>query len=228
MCMETNILRSFVMLLSVQMPGVIFGDRSNSSVACIKPTHSCCIAFGESNWPALEPLIKRPEQRLSDIQTRLKRRLPSSPFNLKDDANLACLSNIVLQEADAIRLTTPSVTWVQLREAHERCVEADWEAHPPSADVDVGEWKEWDRSSLGYAVQSLCLLGVLHQGVQHTCPRCHHVVLVTIGACKEIRCDICGRTEAAPVNQPWDFRLNGFLRDALRSHGVGPLFWALD
>jgi len=78
-------------------------------------------------------------------------------------------------------------------------------------------------------VRSLCARGVLHQGIEHTCPRCHHEEWVTIGALdKFIRCGICGRTEAAPVNQPWDFRINGFLRDALRSHGIGPLFWALD
>ena len=28
-------------------------------------------------------------------------------------------------------------------------------------------------------------------------------------------------------NQPWQFRINGFLREALRRHGIGPLFWLL-
>jgi hypothetical protein len=172
---------------------------------------------------------QRPEQRLSDIQTRLKRRLPNGPFNLADDANLTRLANIVAQEADEIRLATPSVPWSKLQAVHERYVQADWEAHPPTGDdVDRDEWQGWERASLTQAVENLCLAGVLHQGVEHSCPRCHHVAWVTIGALdKEIRCDICDRVEPAPVNRPWDFRLNGFLRDALRSHGIGPLFWAL-
>jgi hypothetical protein len=171
---------------------------------------------------------QRPEQRLSDVKTRIKRRLPNEGFNPDDEASLNRLSNLVLQEADAIRLTTESLTWTQLQEAHERYIEADWTAHPPNGDIDPDEWQGWERDSLGDAVQSLCVAGILHQGVEHNCRSCHHVEWVTIGNLdKVIICPTCGREEAAPVSRAWDFRLNGFLRDALRLHGVGPLFWAL-
>jgi hypothetical protein len=29
------------------------------------------------------------------------------------------------------------------------------------------------------------------------------------------------------VDRPWQFRLNGFLREALQRHGIAPLFWVL-
>lgn len=171
---------------------------------------------------------QRPERRLNETRTRLKRRLPNSPLDLTDQAHLDKLSDIVLQEADAIRLNFPSVEWTQLCADHERYVEADEENFRSTSNVDHEDWQTWQRDSLRKLVQSLCMRAVLHQGLEQNCDRCHHSSWVTIRALKEsITCDICRHTEAAPVERPWQFRLNGFLRDALRSHGVGPLFWAL-
>ena len=41
-------------------------------------------------------------------------------------------------------------------------------------------------------------------------------------------CEICGNEASAPVDEPWQFRLNGFLLEALRAHGIAPLFWVLN
>ena len=40
-------------------------------------------------------------------------------------------------------------------------------------------------------------------------------------------CEVCGQGRLAPVDRPWDFRLNEFLREGLRKHGILPLFWCL-
>ena len=38
---------------------------------------------------------------------------------------------------------------------------------------------------------------------------------------------ICHTIALAPVDMLWQFRLNGFVRDTLKRHGIGPLFWVL-
>lgn len=42
-----------------------------------------------------------------------------------------------------------------------------------------------------------------------------------------LSCEICGNTAVLPVNRPWDFRLNGFLCEALKEHGLISLIWCL-
>ena len=42
-----------------------------------------------------------------------------------------------------------------------------------------------------------------------------------------IVCEVCSGKERAPVDRPWEFRLNDFLREGIRQHGVVPLIWAL-
>jgi hypothetical protein len=171
---------------------------------------------------------QRPEQRRMDIQTRLRSRLPVGPFDLAISANLDQLSDIVLQEADAIRMSEKSLSWPQLQREHEKYIEAEWTKSPSGENVDKDEWQGWERDSLRNALQSLCQAGVLNQGLEYGCRRCHHNVWIPIGSLGSmIVCEICGRTEAAPIDRPWQFRLNGFLKEALRRHGIGPLFWAL-
>jgi hypothetical protein len=51
---------------------------------------------------------------------------------------------------------------------------------------------------------------------------------VTIGSISTtLKCDVCGRTEPAPVSGDWHFRANDFLIDAYREHGVEAVIYAL-
>jgi hypothetical protein len=43
----------------------------------------------------------------------------------------------------------------------------------------------------------------------------------------QLICTICGANTPAPVDKPWYFRLNGFLADAMREHGLTALIWCL-
>ncbi|MCG8694521.1 MAG: hypothetical protein MI806_25215, partial [Minwuiales bacterium] len=43
----------------------------------------------------------------------------------------------------------------------------------------------------------------------------------------QITCEVCGTSQAAPVDKPWDFRLNGFIRESLKEHGLLALIWCL-
>ena len=42
-----------------------------------------------------------------------------------------------------------------------------------------------------------------------------------------MECGVCGNTVPAPVADPWHFRLNGFVSEGLREHGVLPVIWCL-
>jgi hypothetical protein len=170
---------------------------------------------------------QRPEQRLQAVRSRLRKKMPQKPFDLSDGPTLDRLADLVLQEADAIRLSTESISWDELRAAHEPLLQADWAANP-GEEKDKEEVLEADRQSLAIAVQSLCERGVLHQGLEHRCRRCHHVSWIAISVLSpRVVCEVCKYSEPAPVDRAWDFRLNGFVREALRRHGVGPLFWTL-
>lgn len=170
---------------------------------------------------------QRPEQRLQAVRSKLRKKMPQTPFNLSDEPMLERLADLVLQEADAIRLSTESIRWDDLHAAHESFLEANWAANP-GEEKDKEELLTWDHRSLAPAVQSLCERGVLHQGLEHRCHRCHHTSWIAISDLgPRIVCEVCKDPVPAPVDRSWDFRLNGFLREALRRHGVGPLFWTL-
>lgn len=170
---------------------------------------------------------QRPERRLDAVKSRLRKRMPKGQIDLSDDKSLGRLADIVQQEADGIRLSIDSISWDKLRTDHETLINADWERSPGDDDSRV-ETMEWDRRSLAPAVQSLCERGILYQGRDFSCRRCHHKSWISIAELKmTIVCEVCKHTEPAPVDGSWNFRLNGFLREALRRHGVGPLFWAL-
>lgn len=170
---------------------------------------------------------QRPEQRLEGLKGKLRKRLPKQPFDLSAEKDLNRLADVVLQEADAIRLSNTSISWDELRSDHDLLAEADWESWPGDPE-DRLEAIESDRRSLVTAVQTLCEREVLHQGREFACPRCHYKAWISIADLKPIiECEVCKYAEPAPVDGSWEFRLNGFLREALRRHGVGPLFWAL-
>jgi hypothetical protein len=40
-------------------------------------------------------------------------------------------------------------------------------------------------------------------------------------------CEVCGRNEPAPVADSWHFRMNGFVLEGLREHGLLPVIWCL-
>jgi hypothetical protein len=40
-------------------------------------------------------------------------------------------------------------------------------------------------------------------------------------------CEVCGRNEPAPVAESWHFRINGFVLEGLREHGLLPAIWCL-
>jgi hypothetical protein len=102
------------------------------------------------------------------------------------------------------------------------------ERHPPHEGIDVDEEERRWKRDLSESLQHLCSQQVLLQGYEWACRRCLHKNWVGIDALsREFECAVCGRAIAAPVDRPWQFRLNEFVHRAIRDHGIGPLIWAL-
>jgi hypothetical protein len=183
--------------------------------------------FWRQQFEALGATDQRTEVRREQIKTQLSRRA-GKPFDLTDPDHADRLTNLVLQEAAQLRLTVPSLPWARLEADFQQLEDRHWIEHPAHEGVNEAEWRGYHRDSLVSTVQNLCRLQILHQGYEHRCPKCLHRSWVGIDSLSTmIVCEVCKHERPAPVDQPWAFRINGFLREALQRHGIGPLFWAL-
>lgn len=172
---------------------------------------------------------QRTDVRHEIMQIKLARRIGSRAIDLRNDSQMRTLSDIVLQEADSIRTNVRSLSWAKFKADFE-ALSIRYDERNPSrqSEEDLAKEPLWRIESLRESVQSLCQLGVLHQGYENKCRKCLHRSWIAINDLKaQIACEVCGDIRLAPVDSPWQFRLNGFLRESLQRHGVGPLFWVL-
>jgi hypothetical protein len=199
----------------------MFGDITD---ACNTLLHQ----FWRQQLAAYGATDQRPERRSEEAQAKLLKRLKGGQFDLKNPAQLQTLTNIVLQTADSERMTIQSRTWLDFRADFQMIVEAFNNKNPSHGEIDQAGEIKWQEDQLRDSIKAMCENGILHQGYEHKCKDCLHRSWIGIGALdRVISCEICGDKQLAPVDAPWFFRLNGFLRDALQRHGVGPLFWVL-
>lgn len=205
----------------------LFGDLKTAGSFLL---HS----FWRKQLKELGATDQRTEERQRRVEVQLKKRIGARAFDPSKSDKLATLANIVLQEADTVRATVRSLRWDKLKSDFDELVEDYISRHPSRIKEEQNEEDEADERH-GYAaylksfVQELCSLGALHQGYEHTCRQCLHRSWTAIADLKsQITCEVCHSEEPAPVDRAWQFRLNGFLREALQRHGIGPLFWVLN
>jgi hypothetical protein len=186
--------------------------------------------FWRKQFARLGATERRAEIRHERVIRQIQRRLPHGALDLSEALQKEALANIVLQEADAERMTTPSLKWSGLAEDFKEFVDRHMGEHPGGVLSSKNEEEErgFLRDELRRSVQRACELDVLHQGYELKCPKCLHRNWIALGDLKpKVHCQVCHHPSAAPVDQPWQFRMNGFLREALQRHGVGPLLWVL-
>jgi hypothetical protein len=168
------------------------------------------------------------DARLEVVERTLVKRFRNNVLDIRDRDELKRITKIVLQEAEHYRTFIPSLSWAELESAFRDFQDRQWRAQPAEYGVDEAEWRRLELSRFTDNVRELCQRDILHQGFENKCTKCLHRSWIAIdGVKREIRCEVCGTAEAAPVNRPWEFRLNEFVREALRKHGVLPIFWAL-
>jgi len=186
--------------------------------------------FWRKQFDKLGATERRAEVRHEQVIRKIERRLPQRGLDLSDASQREALANLVLDEADAERMTTRNLKWSGLAKDFEEFIDLHMKELPPLAEAprDEEEERGFLLEELRRSVQRACDLGVLHQGYELRCPKCLHRNWIAIGDLKpKVLCQVCHRPNVAPVDQPWQFRMNGFLREALQRHGIGPLLWVL-
>lgn len=170
----------------------------------------------------------RAEHRQEKLASLLRKK-----FRTKLDQELSgsidAISDEMVRYSDTNKGRLPRIDWTSMQRDHESFIKRYWEEHPARDDEgDVEEWVRSQRDSLEASVQALCRIGILHQGYESKCRKCLHRTWVPVDKLKPIIvCEICRTETAAPIARSWEFRISEFVREALRSQGVLPLFWAL-
>ena len=172
---------------------------------------------------------KTTDNRLSDIHSKLVKRFSSSTIDLTDAQQSEALSKEVLQVARRQRIEPNSISWREIEAAFGELQDACWKKHHAKEKEKEKEFRNDDRDRFERSVQNLCAQGVLHQGIRWKCSKCFHESWVSISTLdKEIKCEVCGKVDPAPIGREWDFMMNSFLSTALREHSIQSIVWALD
>jgi hypothetical protein len=165
--------------------------------------------------------------QVEPIVRKLQRRLNANkqPIYISADDDWERLATVVLAVARDVRLPNRSVSFGELKERWDKFRREQMTEVPPPDD----EASLYEAESLPYSVQALCQNNVLFQGHQWRCFRCYHKNWISISSLhKEIACEVCHRVEPAPVELEWRFRLNEFLIEGVKEHGVLALVWCLN
>ncbi|NKB55964.1 MAG: hypothetical protein GKS00_06480 [Alphaproteobacteria bacterium] len=163
--------------------------------------------------------------RHENIKRTLKDRLRQSEIDSEDDWDR--LTRVVANEAHRARIPLRTLTFDDLKKRHGPFMEAERKALEEREDSD--EWIAHAKESLPQSVQSLCAQSILYQGYEWRCRTCYHLNWNPIGSLKpQTMCEVCGTSQIASVDKSWDFRLNEFLLEALKEHGLLALVWALN
>jgi hypothetical protein len=164
--------------------------------------------------------------RHDEIKRILRRRLRDT--RLQSDESWDRLARLVAAEAHRVRMPLRKLSFDEFRSRHAPFVEKERNRLHNSTAPDITERIKSAEASLSISVQALCARSVLYQGYEWRCDTCFHTNWNPIGSLRSApSCEVCGEVQPAPVDRPWDFRLNGFVREALKEHGVLALVWCL-
>ncbi|RTL77540.1 MAG: hypothetical protein EKK36_01980 [Bradyrhizobiaceae bacterium] len=167
------------------------------------------------------------------IAATIKKRLRTvdTPPNAWKEDTWERVAAIVASEAHQVRLPQQSFSFESFIARHQPYVDFEEEEVKKSHIQDPAEQADWMQSikrSLRKGLQDRCAEKVLFQGHRWRCKTCFNTNWNDLESLSsELTCTICGGKEPMPVDKPWFFRLNGFLGDAMREHGLIPLVWCL-
>jgi len=206
-------------------------DKGRYLTALIRLTgdiHCCREIFLNRFWKKQFEMLGASTQvgqdMLPELVRRLRKRLSSG--KIESDEEWQRIAMLVQSEARSLRLNSRFLRFDFLREAFDEFRNAYWEKN--EAGAPRSEWDDWERGSLTHSVQFLCKREILHQGHEWLCPKCNNTNWIGIDTLKKLlTCGVCGHSEPAPVSEPWHFKLNAFVTEGLRSHGLLAEIWCL-
>lgn len=180
--------------------------------------------FWSKQFEALGATPKVNEARIDQVERTLRKRLPGG--SLDDDDAWKRLAKVVLSQARAERSPKRFLRYDDLAAAFDAfriAVSARDGRQPADPTTD-----EHERASLDHSLTYLCQQEILHQGHEWKCQQCYNNNWVAIAdLAKSMSCEVCGRFQPAPVNDPWQFKPNAFVLEALREHGALPMIWCI-
>jgi len=180
--------------------------------------------FWKEQFECLGATPKATDERISTVIQRLRKRFGGGLISSEDEWRR--LAKVAIKEAHAERFPARYLKFSDLVADFEVYRKAYWTRHPAAA--PRGTWEEHEKLSLAASVKYLCQQEILHQGHEWRCRQCFHNNWVSIDDLKRrIVCEVCGRAEPAPVTDSWHFRLNRFILEGLREHGLLPTIWCL-
>ena len=160
------------------------------------------------------------------IKRALMNRFPTGKIDIEDDWEY--LASLIAREARKVRMPLRVLNFDELRKRHDPFLEKERRLLEEHHTENPEEWIADVQASLERSVKWLCARSVLYQGYELRCRTCYHSNWIHIGALEPVTaCEVCGTSQIAPVDKPWDFRLDGFLREALKEHGLLALIWCL-
>lgn len=172
------------------------------------------------------------DESANQLYEKLKRRLNGRALSGESD-----LKNVA-QEAAGLARTFKN-PWNTIR--HSRLARS-WEdyrekfwtryrktnPHETAQTADVEDYARAETASFIEAVHELVAKGVLFQGITSTCRNCRHSNWFAVGNLATVLdCQICQAPMPVPLEMDWEFKLNPFLLECLREHGIQAVFWAL-
>ncbi len=180
--------------------------------------------FWSERFERLGATPKATDGRISAVTQRLRKRFRGGQIASEDE--WARLANLVLAEARAERFPSRYLTFDDLRTEFDAYRNAYWTKHRPTPSPE--EREEHEKLSLAASIKYLCQREILHQGHEWRCRQCFNNNWVSLDDLRRIMvCEVCGKSEPAPVADSWHFRMNGFVLEGLREHGLLPAIWCL-
>ncbi|MVT51102.1 hypothetical protein GPL17_11430 [Bradyrhizobium yuanmingense] len=163
-----------------------------------------------------------------ELVATLKKRLASksSTLTVAGEEQWNQLARVALQFGRKVQRERRFVQYSQLKSKWEELVRKDMEEATDLSERD----KEYYQSNhhLDRSIQALCDAQILFQGREWQCKKCFSRNWVSIEQMSRLlQCEVCGTTKSAPVSGDWAFRLNSFVLEAYRDHGIEPLIWTL-
>lgn len=180
--------------------------------------------FWKHQFEAVGATTSVSEARATDVVNKLRKKLKSGM--LETDAQWDRLATLVLAEARAERFSRRYLRFDELAASFDSYRNDFWSRNQPGTPRE--EWEDDEKRSLGVSIQYLCTCEILHQGIEWLCRKCNNNNWVSIDDVKkQMACEVCDAGQVAPVAEPWHFRLNNFVRDGMREHGLLAHIWCL-
>lgn len=168
------------------------------------------------------------DERRDAIKNTLRKRFRSAK-KLETEEEFDVLAGVVAKFSYEVRNPQNSISLDDLEDRHEPYMANEKRLLEEQKTPDPQIWIDRAASSLFGSIERMARKGILLQGFDWRCGECFHSNWTGIAQLKPVlACEACGKDAAAPVEQPWDFKLHGFVLKALKEHGLLPVVWAIN